>query len=119
MFEATLAKVSQEKNGAIIAIPAYSKEGEQLRRQVFDQLLPDVIDESFRRRVTTQFGFFGSSSQQIEIKSEVTVVNGEEMYTIVHQYYDINGMGPLKGVSVLAARQLGPYAPFVGWLPKS
>jgi len=117
--EATIAKVTASKDGVLISVPAYRLEGEYLKSQVLDKLLGEFKEKNFRDVLATQFGFYGQRPQLIEIGSKPLLVDGEERYTFIHEYLDINGTGSVKTISRLAAYRFGPYAPYAGWILKS
>jgi hypothetical protein len=117
MFEATIAKVAAKGDSITVAIPEYRKAGDALKAQTFDQVLKGISDPYVRSRIDSMYGFFGGSPQVLEISTQKS--DGDEQYVVVHEYLDIRGTGPMKVRSTMAANELGPYSPFIGWLPKS
>ncbi|HEX2860953.1 MAG TPA: hypothetical protein VHN79_04910 [Lacunisphaera sp.] len=119
MYEATIAEVTvAEDHSVAIRIPVYGHETGQLQQHVFENLLPEYKGRDQQLGVARQFDHFGAYPQSITVKVH-GVEYGEKFYSILHQTDFTDAGGTLRGNSIVSERQLGRYAPFAGWFPKS
>ena len=118
MYEATIAEVMESEGKHVrLSIPAYQSAGEELQAKIFG-MLPDAYkDDGMRKRITKQFGYFGQFPQAVTIAADTVNAGGEKLYRIEHETSVPNGVS--RSRSTLSAIQLGSYAPFAPWLPKS
>ena len=117
LYEASIAKVTYQPDGSVvIAIPSYPKQGETLKKHVFETLLQGTKDQA--PAFVTEFTFFGAGTQTLTI-TNISEPYPEKLYQIKHEITGLPGLFANRTTfSGLSIRQFKQYAPFSAWLPK-
>ena len=118
MYEATNAKVVESNADKVsLVIPPYAAEGMHLKEYVYKNLPRQLATPEFENMLVSAFTSFGTYPQRLEFQKDV--LDGEKQFYKVVRSSQARGGVPLTTISTLSFSELGDWAPFAGFFPKS